>query len=73
MCHLSHFVCDLSHITNATSNSNGPSPCYLPKYAQQDTPTDLDLDPSTMSCEDSKINIFLRNHFQPFLGQNFML
>ena len=33
-CHVSRVTCHLSHITNA--NSNRPSPCLLPHYAQQD-------------------------------------
>ena len=51
-CHVLLVTCHMSHITNAKSQSHGPSPCWLPHYAQQDAAADLDLDPSTLSCRD---------------------
>ena len=43
-CHMSPFTFHLSHVTNANSQSHGPSRCKLPMYAQQDAAHDLDLE-----------------------------
>ena len=63
VCVVSPVTCHMSHVTNANMHSHIPSPCYLPKYAQQDVAADLDQDQSTMSCEDPPINFVFAQQF----------
>ena len=62
ICHLLRVTYHQSHVINANSHSHGPSPYSLPEYA-----ADLDLDPSTMSHKDRKINFFPHGDCWPFL------
>ena len=48
-------TCHLSHVTNANSQSHSQGP---PHYEQQDACADLELDTSTMSCEDPNMKYF---------------
>ena len=54
-CQVARVECNQSHVTNANSQSQGPSPCYLPRYAQQDAAAGINLDPSTISHKDFSI------------------
>ena len=69
-CHMSCVACHLSYVTNANSQSHGPCPCHLPYYAQQGAAADLDLDPSTMSCQDQLIYFFPRGYLRQLLNKN---
>ena len=46
MCHVLRVTC---HLSPANNHSQGPIPCKLPQYEQQDAAADLDLDPSVLS------------------------
>ena len=68
MCHVSQVLSRVSPATchmsiTPTSTATDPPPAILPHYRQQDAAADLDLNPSTMSCEDPKSNFIQRGDF----------
>ena len=65
MCCVSPITCCMS--LTPTANATDP-PLITPQYAQQDAAADLNLDQSTMSLKDPKINLSPRGELKQFFS-----